>query len=734
MRPLAAQATAQDSGFRATVADARAALASGSPYGASRLLVPVLGTRLGQEPEVVLLAARAAAGWQGWGTVQQLLFGVPWLDRLAGGEGRALLARARLERSELAIGDAERALALATPPTVGERLVLLARAYDRGEQRDSAARVYLRAAIELPGIAEWLLLRSAGVTRDSAERAALYKRLTRPAVTGRIGWTEALARSRAGDHAGAARAYSALGAHVAALRMRTREARTDSARAAVRRDLVALIVSGTAVEARDATVLLDSAFAPLTAREDLRVARRAAASELARAAIGFAHAASARLLTEADRLTQATVQARLGAHREAMRLLSLIRSPELTVQAEYQRARSLLSLGNRPESIRVLREITARAVRPGDSADVAMAGFLTGDLLEDLGNDSAARRSYLDVARRFPGTPHGPRASFQAAMLAWATGDHRQAGIEFSELADRAGEHRETAAALYWSGRAALEQGDSSGARARWNAVQRRFPGSYYAIRAADRLGVPAAPAAGPLPPGFPDSTLATAFERAALLERLGLRVEAGFEYDRMVRAATASPPSARLSTAAALLERGQTGRAYRLALDAIDSLTRRLAFPLAEIPFLMDETARAGVDPLVAAALMRQESGFDVTARSRVNAMGLMQVMPSLGQALARPTGIREWETALLHQPEINLRFGLSHLTEMLRQHPELHHALAAYNAGSRAANFWRTLPGAATDPEVYIERIQYVETRDYVRAVLRNLAVYRAQYPRTQ
>jgi soluble lytic murein transglycosylase len=110
---------------------------------------------------------------------------------------------------------------------------------------------------------------------------------------------------------------------------------------------------------------------------------------------------------------------------------------------------------------------------------------------------------------------------------------------------------------------------------------------------------------------------------------------------------------------------------------------------------------------------------------------MGLMQVLPSVGASLARAEGLRDWETPLLYQPDVSLRFGISHLAQLLRRYARLEHALAAYNAGSRPSQEWLRLPGAADDPEVFIERIQYVETRDYVRRVLRNLSVYRALYP---
>ncbi|HEX7024078.1 MAG TPA: lytic transglycosylase domain-containing protein, partial [Gemmatimonadales bacterium] len=183
---------------------------------------------------------------------------------------------------------------------------------------------------------------------------------------------------------------------------------------------------------------------------------------------------------------------------------------------------------------------------------------------------------------------------------------------------------------------------------------------------------------------------------------------------------------------AAGLAGRGFTARAYRLALRSSDPRLQRLIYPIPRPAELLSESADAGVDPLLAAAIIRQESAFDPAARSRADAMGLMQVLPSVGAALARADGVREWDAALLFQPEVNLRFGLRHLAQVMRRYGRIEHALAAYNAGSRPTGQWLLQPGAAKDPEVFIERIQYTETRDYVRRVLRNLSVYRALYPR--
>jgi soluble lytic murein transglycosylase len=218
--------------------------------------------------------------------------------------------------------------------------------------------------------------------------------------------------------------------------------------------------------------------------------------------------------------------------------------------------------------------------------------------------------------------------------------------------------------------------------------------------------------------------------DRAALLERVGMRVEARFEYERLTRQAEATPGQL-LGTAHAFADRGLVARAYRLALRMPEA-SQRLAFPLPDRETLA-EAERTGIDPLLAAALIRQESGFDPYARSRADARGLMQVLPSVGAGLAPAAGITDWDPALLYQPEINARFGVVHLGQTLQHYPLLPAALAAYNAGERPTNRWLELPGAE-DPDVFIERIQFAETRDYVRRVLRNLAVYRAFYPTVQ
>src|ERR1700722_7198165 len=215
----------------------------------------------------------------------------------------------------------------------GPSLVFAARAYDRANVLDSARADYEGAAVALPLVADWLWLRAAGVTADPAIRARDYASVVSPTARGRILWTEAQARERTGDFAGAARAYDSLGAHGDALRARAADT-TDRAGLCV--DLTRYIVDhhGTP-DARAVTDVADAKCAPLSAEAELAAARSAAvAGPAARAVSGFSKVGT---LTPADRYLYAMALARVHREKDAAREFARVRTPA----AEYQRARVL---------------------------------------------------------------------------------------------------------------------------------------------------------------------------------------------------------------------------------------------------------------------------------------------------------------------------------------------------------------------------------------------------------
>jgi soluble lytic murein transglycosylase len=727
-------------GERSTDPAARAAsdaLAARRPWLATRTLAPALADSARRTPEVVYLAAVAASEWGGWEEVDRLLADAPWVDTLFGGRARTLLARAALAREQdsVALAHATAGLLADGQGRVGAtQLVLRARALDRLQRRDSARMAYERASELLPDVADWLLLRAASVTDDPNLRAEYYATLRTPVAKARVGWTEAVALERGRAFLAAARAFDSLGSRPSALRMRLLAAPSAAARAGVRRELVELVAASPgSSDARTATEILDADFPTLTPAEELVIARSAARSgPLGRARSGFLRAFRARLGTARDRFTYADVLMRMGRDREAAAQFARITGPSaLAGDAAYQRARALLASGQRTRARDALRAILR--TRKTDTSAAASALFLLGDLATDDGRDAAAREAFRDLATRYPTSPRAPAARFRAATIAYATGATRTAAAEMDTLWTRWPNADDALAAGYWSARAWARRGDSTRARARWREVAERSPLSYYAMLSARRLGEP--PWA---PPAAPDSfpvmpRVDSAVARARMLEWLGMDFEARLEYDRLASDADSSV-DALLATARAF-ERLELGsRAITLAWRAIDRGTRdartyRLAYPIIHQDMLLAVAREHRLDPALMAALIRQESSFNPRATSGAGARGLMQVMPSLGQHIARSLDFPTWSPALLYEPDANMQVGAVHLRDLDRQYGEVVHLLAAYNAGGSRVARWRRKTGAG-DPEMFTERIPFDETRDYVRIVQRNRALYAALY----
>ncbi len=116
----------------------------------------------------------------------------------------------------------------------------------------------------------------------------------------------------------------------------------------------------------------------------------------------------------------------------------------------------------------------------------------------------------------------------------------------------------------------------------------------------------------------------------------------------------------------------------------------------------------RYGVDAHLIRAVIKAESDFNAEARSPKGALGLMQLMP---------------DTARLHNvnnaydPSDNINGGVQHLRLLLgRYQGNLELVLAAYNAGVQAVEKYRGIP-------------PFVETKEYVRRVLKFYQTYRGQ-----
>jgi soluble lytic murein transglycosylase len=133
--------------------------------------------------------------------------------------------------------------------------------------------------------------------------------------------------------------------------------------------------------------------------------------------------------------------------------------------------------------------------------------------------------------------------------------------------------------------------------------------------------------------------------------------------------------------------------------------------------------------------AVMRQESGFRPEIASNANAYGLLQLLPETAQRVASelaqvPVTAENGGgpgSSNLSEPRVNLELGAAYLRKLLVYFEgNLVLAVAAYNAGPRAVGRWAN-HGRGIPMELFVARIPYAETRNYVDRVLSNLAMYR-------
>lgn len=180
------------------------------------------------------------------------------------------------------------------------------------------------------------------------------------------------------------------------------------------------------------------------------------------------------------------------------------------------------------------------------------------------------------------------------------------------------------------------------------------------------------------------------------------------------------------------LHNRSRVGKVLWLALllvlvaAALFKPALRRMFVIEHTDMIATAASAQGLNPLLVAAVVKVESGFDERARSPKGALGLMQVMPDTGAWVAQQLNWAEFHPDMLYDPERNLAIGtwyLRHLSNLFNGN--LVTTLAAYNAGQTRVQQW--LDEERWDGrEETIENIPFSETRLYVRRVLGTLDTY--------
>lgn len=128
---------------------------------------------------------------------------------------------------------------------------------------------------------------------------------------------------------------------------------------------------------------------------------------------------------------------------------------------------------------------------------------------------------------------------------------------------------------------------------------------------------------------------------------------------------------------------------------------------------------------------IARQESAFNVKARSPVGARGLMQLMPKTARAIAKRINAPLKNLSELINPSRNIQLGSAYLRQVYDSNQKNSVlATAAYNAGPHRVSRW--LPEKTMPADIWIENIPFNETRKYTANVITYAAIF--DYQRNQ
>jgi soluble lytic murein transglycosylase len=370
-----------------------------------------------------------------------------------------------------------------------------------------------------------------------------------------------------------------------------------------------------------------------------------------------------------------------------------------------------------------------------------------------------SREAYSLLYQVFPKGKYAERALWKLAMYPYFEKNYGEAALGFWKYLVAYPSPLSAAQAMYWIGRCYQKLGDTESAKFLYSRTRALTNESYYGQRAreaekslekaakngqvfvsgidfnqviatCDGIQLPAVELAEPDPAGIQVIERARQLMAADLSDLALTELRSGrtrYPQNEAVLCYVMSRiyfSKMDFDTAIATLRRAFPDYSGR-PLESLPSELWDILFPVRHFGTISEEAGKFKIDPNLVLGLIRQESAFEEKARSKANARGLMQVLPSTGRILAKGAKITRYNPKKLYQAETNIILGTRYLASLMQQYGKAELALAAYNAGDSRVDRWLKEWGNL-DMAEFVEQIPFGETRAYVKQVLSNKVRY--------
>lgn len=340
-------------------------------------------------------------------------------------------------------------------------------------------------------------------------------------------------------------------------------------------------------------------------------------------------------------------------------------------------------------------------------------------LVNLTGKSDTKRREILEaqIIRSFPNTTFAFNVLWARAMRNLDARNYAEAVKLFRQCDAPGVAQYRRARILYWLAHAQTLAGQKQAAANTLSLLKRKYPLTIYAFITGHK-------------PKIVNGSNPNLSAKETDLEQWGFIYHAYLKLSRPKASTRELYRALHLSRWLGLEESYSEARRLETLMTSSPTLYRQDLEALYPRPFKASVDAAAkryGVESNFVWSIMRQESAFQVNARSWVGAAGLMQLMPATAKEESKRAGLASYN---LYNANDNIRLGTSHLGWLGRNFARKEYVMAAYNAGSGNARKWLKTVGADADLAHWIEAVQFTETNGYVQRVSANLEVYRLLY----
>lgn len=150
--------------------------------------------------------------------------------------------------------------------------------------------------------------------------------------------------------------------------------------------------------------------------------------------------------------------------------------------------------------------------------------------------------------------------------------------------------------------------------------------------------------------------------------------------------------------------------------------ITKKYTYKIPYEKNIVEESLKNSVDEHLVTAVIKNESKFIPSVKSRAGAIGLMQIMPSTGKWIAAEMGRDNFKIEDLQEPGTSIEMGCWYLSSLARQFKgNSILMLIAYNAGPGNATEWMKEKNWDYNFS-NIEEIPFPETKIYVARVMKD------------